>query len=88
MLQNSFNDLDAAEKMIISEIGVNPSLTQLVEKERDNVKDDLSRITPSTDATMVLEFAIIQQRLICLNDFLDFLVICQEIYTQQPATEN
>lgn len=85
MLQQVYDNLDAAAKISLTDVVNNHILLQLIDIELNNVRDQLLTCTPR--AGMEVEYAVIQQRLISLGDLKLFLKTVREELTPQPNTE-
>ncbi len=70
MLQGSYSQLDGVGKLSIQATSQSSVLLGLIETEIGYVKEALCNLTPGPDLT--LEYAISQQRLLCLFDLKDF----------------
>ena len=85
MLQNQYDALDTAEKLGLFDVCQSATLYELLAKEIKAVKEELCRLSPSPSLT--LEYAIIQQRLLSLEDLEDFLKRVRKDITPQPEPE-
>lgn len=84
MLQLSYEDLTAAEKIELMPVVTSGLLYQLIDLEIDVVKANLCCLT--VNPNLPLEYAIAQQRLISLQDLKEFFKrVKQEIMPQQTT---
>lgn len=85
MLQQVYDDLDAATKISLIDVVSNAMLYQLIDTELNNVREQLLTCTPR--AGMEVEYAVIQQRLISLGDLELFFETVRKELTPQLDTE-
>lgn len=85
MLQGSYAELSAAEKLQLAEVAQNPCLDMLIQIEIKLVQSTLCDMTPGPD--LVLHYAVAQQRLISLKDLQYFFNLVREETTPQPEPE-
>jgi len=85
MLQDQYSQLDAVTKISLIDVVNNATLYELITAEILSVKQELCTLAPG--ATIALEYAIIQQRLISLQDLEDFFKRVRIDTTPQPEAE-
>ncbi len=85
MLLHNYEELDASLKISLMDVANNTTLYELFRNEIASVEREMCNLTPSLN--LPLEYAIVQQRLICLKDFLVFLEQIREDTAPQSDTE-
>lgn len=85
MLRVSYEELDAAEKLGLISIANNDTLYMLIDIEIGMVKAELCALTPGLG--LDIPYAIIQQRLISLQDLKAFFNHVRKETTPQSDTE-
>ena len=80
MLQQSFAELSRDEQLLIQQYkDVFYFLLRLTDVELELVKNDLCRLAPGPDLNV--QYAIVQQRHICLTDLKEFF----KTFTETPS---
>ena len=85
MLQHSYREIDAAEKLSVATIAHTLILYKLIDIEIELVVDALCNLTPGDQLDLM--YAVTQQRLIALRDLKDFFNGIKEETTPQHEPE-